>query len=84
MEIELPPTSSRVLHFSTEMLPERERLSAFREEFVRRILAMDLIDHSGGRPRSDVTFMPLGGCRRHPRLPTGRVRSLQTSHEGRH
>src|SRR5260370_25641660 len=45
---------------STEMFPERERFSAFREEFGRRILTMDVIDHRGGRPRADLTFMPLG------------------------
>jgi AraC-like DNA-binding protein len=60
MEIEVPPTPSRLLRFSTEMFPERDRFSAFREEFVRRILTMDVIDHSGGRPRADLTFMPLG------------------------
>jgi hypothetical protein len=54
----LPP--SRLVRISTEMFPEKERFSAFREEFVRRILAMDVIDHSGGRPRADITFMPLG------------------------
>ena len=56
----MPPTSSRLLRISTEMLPERERFSAFREEFARRVLMMDVIDHSDGRPRIDVTFMPLG------------------------
>jgi AraC-like DNA-binding protein len=59
MEIEMPP-SSRLLRFSTEMLPERERFSAFREEFARRVLAMDVVNHSAGRPRLDLTFMPLG------------------------
>ncbi len=56
----MSPTPSRLLRMSTEMFPERERFSAFREEFVRRILTMDVIDHSGGRPRADLTFMPLG------------------------
>src|SRR5215470_3645203 len=60
MEIEVPQTPSRLLRISTEMLPERERFSAFREEFARRILMMDVIDHSDGCPRIDVTFMPLG------------------------
>jgi AraC-like DNA-binding protein len=60
MEIKVPLTSSRLLRISTEMLPERERFSAFREEFARRVLMMDVIDHSDGRPRIDVTFMPLG------------------------
>ncbi len=56
----MSPTSSRLLRISTEMFPERDRFSAFREEFVRRILRMDVIDHSGGRARADLTFMPLG------------------------
>jgi AraC-like DNA-binding protein len=60
LEIEMPPTPSRLLRISTEMLPERERFAAFREEFARRVLWMDVIDHSDGRPRIDVTFMPLG------------------------
>ncbi|OAF05499.1 hypothetical protein AYJ54_00915 [Bradyrhizobium centrolobii] len=42
------------------MLPERARLSTFREEFARLNLALDVIDHSGGRPRIDVTYLPLG------------------------
>ena len=54
------PTSSRLLRWSTEMLPERARFSTFREEFARQILALDVIDHSGGRPRIDVTYLPLG------------------------
>ncbi len=56
----MQPTSSRLLRIATEMLPERERFAAFREEFARRVLMMDVIDHSDGRPRIDVTFMPLG------------------------
>jgi AraC-like DNA-binding protein len=42
------------------MLPERARFSTFREEFARLNLALDVIDHSGGRPRIDVTYLPLG------------------------
>ena len=57
---EVQPTPSHLLRLSTEMLPERERFSAFREEFARRVLMMDVVDHSDGRPRIDVTFMPLG------------------------
>jgi hypothetical protein len=60
MDIEVSPTPSRLLRISTEMFPERERFSAFREEFARRILAIDVIDHSGGRPHIEVTFLPLG------------------------
>jgi AraC-like DNA-binding protein len=55
------PTSSRLLRWSTEMLPEPARFSTFREEFARQNLALDVIDHSGGRPRIDVTYLPLGG-----------------------
>jgi AraC-like DNA-binding protein len=58
-EIEVPPASYRLQHFSTEMLPERERFSAFRE-FARRVMITDVIDHSGGRPRIDLTLMALG------------------------
>jgi AraC-like DNA-binding protein len=43
------------------MLPERARFSTFREEFARLNLALDVIDHSGGRPRIGVTYLPLGG-----------------------
>jgi AraC-like DNA-binding protein len=52
--------SSHPLRWSTEMLPERTRFSVFREEFARQNLALDVIDHSGGRPRVDVTYLPLG------------------------
>jgi AraC-like DNA-binding protein len=55
------PTSSRLLRWSTEMLPESARFSTFREEFARQNLALDVIDYSGGRPRIDVTYLPLGG-----------------------
>ncbi len=54
------PTSSHLLRWSTEMLPERARFSTFREEFAGLNLALDVIDHSGGRPRIDVTYLPLG------------------------
>ncbi|MGY4573414.1 helix-turn-helix domain-containing protein [Bradyrhizobium sp. USDA 3256] len=54
------PTSSHLLRWSTEMLPQRARFSTFREEFARLNLALDVIDHSGGRPRIDVTFLSLG------------------------
>ena len=54
------PMSSHLLRWSTEMLPERARFSTFREEFARQNLALDVIDHSGGRPRINVTYLPLG------------------------
>src|SRR5258708_1996562 len=60
MEIEVPPTPSHLLRISTEMLPERERFSAFQEEFAQQILKTDVIDHSAGCPRIELTFMPLG------------------------
>jgi hypothetical protein len=65
MNIDMPPTSSRLLRLSSEMLPERGRFSAFREEFARQNLALDVIDHSGGRPRINVTYLllgPIGVC----------------------
>src|SRR5215471_3882185 len=58
------PTSSHLLRWSTEMLPERERFCKLREEFARQNLALDVIDHSGGRPRIDVTGV-LGMSRRY-------------------
>jgi hypothetical protein len=36
--------------------------AAFREELARRVLATDVVDPSGGRPRIDVTFMRLGAA----------------------
>src|SRR5260370_20689707 len=60
MEIEMPPTPSRLLRISTEMLPERERFAAFQEEFAQKILKTDVIDHSAGSPRIELAFMPLG------------------------
>jgi len=56
----VPPTPYRLLRISTEMLPERDRFSAFQEEFAQRILKMDVIDHSAARPHIDVTLMVLG------------------------
>jgi len=50
----------RLLRISTEMLPERDRFAAFREEFASKVLAMDLVDLSGGHPRIDLTVLPLG------------------------
>jgi AraC-like DNA-binding protein len=50
----------QLLRFSTEMLPERDRMAAFREEFSRQILKMDVVDLSGGRPRIDIAFLKLG------------------------
>lgn len=49
-----------VTRFSTEMFPDKERFSAFREEYGRQRMAMDMIDHSGGRPRAEVWVLPLG------------------------
>ncbi|WP_143198457.1 AraC family transcriptional regulator [Bradyrhizobium sp. AS23.2] len=54
------PTSSPLVRWSTEILPESTRLSTFREEFAGLNLALDVIDHSGGRPRIDITYLPLG------------------------
>jgi len=60
MEIEMPPTPSRLLRISTEMLPKRERFAAFQEEFAQRILKLDVIDHSAGHPCIELAFIPLG------------------------
>jgi AraC-like DNA-binding protein len=50
----------QLIRVSTDMFPDQDRFSAFREEFVRQHLAMDVIDHSGGRARTGVTLVPLG------------------------
>jgi hypothetical protein len=52
----------RLLRFSTDLLPERERFSAFREEFARQILTMDVADLSGGHPRFELSFLGLGAA----------------------
>ena len=44
--IGVSPTSSRLVRFSTQMLPEPNRFAAFREEFTRRVLATDVVDRS--------------------------------------
>ena len=49
----------RVLRLSTQMFPERGRFSAFRGEFARRVVSMDVVDRADGRPRIDVTILPL-------------------------
>ena len=55
------PAAPLLQHFSTEMLPERERLAACREDFARRVMAMDIIDHSGGgQPRVEITRLSFG------------------------
>jgi AraC-like DNA-binding protein len=58
-EVEMP-TSPHLLNFSTEMLPERERFSAFREGFAQQVLKLEASDYSGGHPRIDVAYLPLG------------------------
>lgn len=56
----MPLAPPQLMRFSTEMLPERDRVAAFREEFARQILSLDVLDFSGGNPRLDVTFLKLG------------------------
>lgn len=55
----MSPAPCQLLRFSTEMLPERDRMSAFREEFARQVLAMDVVALSG-QPRLDITLLKLG------------------------
>jgi hypothetical protein len=56
----MPPAPSRILRISTETLPERDRFSAFQEEFAQKILKMNFIDRSARRPRIEVALIPLG------------------------
>ncbi len=50
----------QLVRFSTEMLPPGNRMTAFREQFARKVLTMDVVDHSGGKPRIDLTALKLG------------------------
>jgi AraC-like DNA-binding protein len=50
----------QLLRFSTEMLPECDRMAAFREEFARQVLNLDVVDLSGGRLRIDIALLNLG------------------------
>lgn len=56
----MPAALPQFLRFSTEMLPEHNRLSAFREEFARLFIKTDVVDLSGDNPRFDLTFLALG------------------------
>jgi hypothetical protein len=55
----MPLASPQLLRFWTEMLPERERFSAFREESARQVL-MDVADLSERNPHFDLTYLNLG------------------------
>src|SRR5947199_3718001 len=50
----------RLLRFSTELLPERNRFEAFREEFARQVLNVDWTNLSESKPRFELTFLDLG------------------------
>lgn len=52
--------ASALIRISTEMFPGKERFSAFREEYVRRRMAIDMVDRSDGSPHAEITVMPLG------------------------
>jgi AraC-like DNA-binding protein len=54
------PRAPQLLRFSTELLPERDRFAAFREEFAGRVLNAAWDDLSGGSPRVDMTFFNFG------------------------
>jgi hypothetical protein len=56
----VPLASPQLVRFWTEMLPERERFSAFREEFARQVLRMDVADLSERNPHFDLTYLNLG------------------------
>jgi AraC-like DNA-binding protein len=56
----VPFAPPRLVRFSTDMLPERDRMSAFREAFARQILNMDVVNHTAGRPRLNVRLLKIG------------------------
>jgi len=49
-----------LLRYSTDQLPERDRLAAFREGFVRQAFNVDWIDLSDARPQFEVAYFSLG------------------------
>jgi AraC-like DNA-binding protein len=53
------PEAPRLLRLSTEMFREPGRISAFREEFARRVVNMDVVDRAKDCLRIDVTVLPL-------------------------
>jgi AraC-like DNA-binding protein len=59
-ETGVPAPSPQLLRFSSEMLPQRDRFAAFREEFARQVLNVDWVDLSGGTPRIDLAFFNFG------------------------
>jgi AraC-like DNA-binding protein len=54
------PPAPQLLRFSTELLPERDRFAAFREEFAWHVLNAAWDDLSGGRARIDLAFFNFG------------------------
>jgi AraC-like DNA-binding protein len=53
-------SSTELVRFSTELLPARERMTAFREELARQVLDIDIVDLSDGKPRFDAIVRKLG------------------------
>ena len=56
----VPQAPPQRLRISTEMLPGRDGISAFREEFARRIFKMDVVPLGDGKSRMDLTVLKLG------------------------
>jgi hypothetical protein len=56
------PRAPQLLRSSTELLPECDRFSAFREEFACHVLNAAWDDLSGGSPRIDLTFFNFGSA----------------------
>jgi AraC-like DNA-binding protein len=59
-EADVPPRSTSLLRFSTEMLPEHRRMAAFREELARQVVDIDILDLSDGHPRFDAIVRKVG------------------------
>jgi AraC-like DNA-binding protein len=60
-QVTTPETGAPGFRFSTESLPEAERIGMFREVFARKILGMD-VEPLGERPfRTDMTVKQLPG-----------------------
>src|SRR5215467_7121955 len=59
----MPPAPPQILRFSTETLPERDRFSAFQEEFAQKILNVDIIDRGARHSRYGLALVRLGPVR---------------------
>lgn len=73
-----------LFRFSTQALPAPVRFPAFREEFVRKVMKTDIVDHSGDAPRFDLSLRVPGPVRMGTLVgtPCAFVRDSQRTRDG--